>query len=137
MMGDGGMRESDAPEQSDPSGYERREFPRAKVPTSIEYRITEEQGADLHPGVLTDLNASGLQFTGERPIESGTRLDLHVQLPSRTQPYQFQGEIVWVRETRSGLTEYGVQFVDVTPDQQFEIDALVRFLMQPPHPKES
>ena len=129
-MIDGGMPGGEAPKQ--PS--DRREFPRTKVPTALEYRVASDLGADLHPGVLTDLNASGLQFTGERYLGTGTRLELQLRLQSRSQPYQVHGKIVWVRETRSGLTEYGVQFVDVTPDQQFEIDSLVRFLMQPPHP---
>ena len=115
-------------------GSDRREFHRANIPTSIEYRMVEEQGVGLHPGILTDLNASGLQFSGELSLESGTRIEVHLQLPNRTKPYQFQGEIVWMRPAHSGLTEYGVQFVDVTPDQQFEIDDLVRFLMHPPHP---
>ena len=115
-------------------GNDRREFHRAKVPTSIEYRIVEEQGVGFHQGILTDLNAGGLQFAGELSVELRTRLELRLQLPSRTKPYQFQGEVVWARPAHSSLTEYGVQFVDVTPDQQFEIDDLVRFLIHPPHP---
>lgn len=137
MMVDGGTPGPETPKQPGHSPSNRREFPRAKVSTALKYREVNELGTNVHPGVLTDLNAGGLQFTGERRIESGARLELHLKLLSQSQPYRITGEIVWVRDARSGLTEYGVQFIDVTPDQQFEIDELVRFLMQAPHPEGS
>ena len=137
MMMGAGAPGSETPNPPEHSPGDRRGFPRAKVPTAVEYRVTGELGSEWLLGVLVDLNARGLQFTGERRFETGTRLDVQLPLENRSEPYGFSGEIVWTREERSGLTEYGMQFIDVTPDQQFEIDELARFLMQPPHPKGS
>jgi hypothetical protein len=48
-----------------------------------------------------------------------------------------QGKVVWSRLLGSGVSENGVQFMAMTPEQHEHVDGLVRFLMKkspPPTP---
>ena len=108
---------------------QRREHPRVSLPCSVRYRPTGERRAAWSLGVMTNLSATGLRLTSEQPLEPGTALEIRISLPSRQSPYQFDGQVMWERERVAGSMDYGVVFLDPTPDQRAELDELVRFLL--------
>ena len=70
-------------------------------------------------------------MTCEELLDKGVRLEFHVALPTRKEPYLFRGQVVWSEPTAAELKkEYGVVFLDATPEKQAEIDELVEFLLK-------
>ena len=79
---------------------------------------------------LTALNLSavGVRLRSADPFEPGTTLEIQLQLPSMPQPVIVCGQVVWTQMHASGVSENGVEFVDVSPEQGLQIDQLVQFL---------
>lgn len=107
---------------------ERRQYSRVQFPLPVRYRIAGELMSLWRTGDIVNLSAGGLRFTSTQLLESGTRLEFQIHLPVRQESYVVIGELVWVHESIRGTPEYGVAFIDVSPDKQTEIDELVRFL---------
>ncbi len=76
---------------------------------------------------MADLSAGGLRLIGRQPLERGVHLELQILLPIRQEPYLMSGQTVWQREVADGY-EYGVAFLDMTPDKQVQLDELVQFM---------
>jgi hypothetical protein len=75
-----------------------------------------------------DLSASGASFESERLYEPSDTLEIQISLPSFGMPLILRGRVVRSRSQPSGVVACAVEFVDVTPDQQAEVDELVQFL---------
>ena len=112
---------------------QKRRHQRISLPLSIKYRIQGELGVSWREGLLVNLSAGGLRFTSDMlssaQLFAGQRLELQWSLENRPDPYAFQGEIVWTHDTVSRLVECGVEFFDITPDQELELGQVVEFLM--------
>ena len=115
-------------------GEERRDFSRTPVPFDIRYHIYGELGESWRTMTTLNISAGGMRFRSDDVIEAGTQLEVQIALPSA--PLIVRGRVVWSRLLGSGVSENGVQFTDVTPEQLERIDELVRFLMKksPPPP---
>jgi c-di-GMP-binding flagellar brake protein YcgR len=112
-------------------GSERREYLRAQYQCKIRYRPhLELMGMMWYAGTMTDFSASGLRFVGSQPLEPDSRVELEIALPMQDEPYSFMGRVAWEQSQEEGSYEYGVEFVDVTPDQQVVVDELARFLLK-------
>jgi len=111
---------------------ERRQHERVRLPTPLKYRVEGEPGAALHLGELLEIGGGGLRFAGDRPLEVGRRVEFEISLHNRAAPYRFTGQpvLVWARQSKAGICEYGIEFVQVTSTQQFEVEELVQFLAQ-------
>ena len=112
---------------------QKRRHLRVSLPVPIKYRIEGESGAASREGLLVNLSAGGLRFTSDMlssaQLIPGQRLQLEWSLENRVEPYTLQGEIVWTHDTASRLVECGVEFFDITPDQELELGQIVEFLM--------
>lgn len=114
---------------------ERRRDPRVEHCHAIRYRPSGATGKPFEAwldGVMTDLSAGGLRLTGTYPFETGDRVEVELLLPIRPDPFLFVGEVRWHKPVAADLSEYGMVFVEVSPEQQFELDGLVQFLRQRP-----
>ena len=120
------MSNADDPKQ-------QRRHQRITLPIAIKYRIEGESSGSWREGLLVNLSAGGLRFTSDMlssfQLLPGQRLELEWSLQNRVEPYTFIGEIVWTHDTPSRLVECGVEFFDITPDQEMELGQLVEFLM--------
>jgi len=130
---------------------EKRQFHRVGLKVPMKYLLIGEFREIWRPATILDLGAGGLRFESEHCFESGSRVGglrfesehcfesgsrvmFSTTLPLRPEPYEFVGEVLWERRV-GGVYEYGVVFVEVTVDQQSEIDQLVQFLRQTPGSK--
>jgi hypothetical protein len=75
-----------------------------------------------------DISAVGIRFQGEELFEVSEPLELQIDLPNAREPLLLQGQVVRNQPLSSGMTDYAVEFVDVTLIQQAAIDTLVSFL---------
>ena len=108
-------------------GDDRRQFLRVTLASTIQYRMLEEPGSIKFTGLLQDIGAGGLRFTAQQPLEQGAALELTLKLPMKDGSLVLPGEIVWVRPLKVD-TEYGVRFIELSPDTQYDLDELIQFL---------
>ena len=107
---------------------DRRRFPRVPEAFRVQYRIFGDLEESWHAVTTLNLSAGGIRFRGADPLEIGTPITLRVQLPGAAQPMTLRGQVVWSQMQASGVTESGVEFVDVRPEQRARIDQVVSFL---------
>lgn len=115
-------------------GSEHRQFPRVQQPFEVQYRRAGELGQGWKNGFVINLSAGGVRFHGQELLEVGDKLELRLVLPNLREPLFLIGTVVWHRMKAAGITEYGIEFQDVSPDQRATIDELVRFLAISPKP---
>ena len=84
-----------------------------------------------------NISASGIRLFSRQLFESGTALELQLKLPLSKGIKEFAvgGTVVWTNSPAAGVTEVGVQFDNLTTDQQAEIDDFVQFLLEHPRYK--
>lgn len=107
---------------------DRRQHPRAELPVPMEYRFREDPMGRWYQGLIMNMSAGGLRCTCERLVEEGTTLEFRLRLPGRQEPYQFSGTVIWTKPVAATI-ECGIAFQAMPPEQQFDIDEVVQFLM--------
>ncbi len=109
---------------------ERRAFSRVPQPFAAHYRLAGELTEGWRTIETMNLSAGGMRFKSSDLLEVGAELDIQIEIPSNPSSLALRGRIVWSQLQASGVTENGAEFLDVTPEQQMQIDALVSFLKQ-------
>ena len=111
---------------------ERRRFSRVPEAFRVQYRVFGDLGESWRAVTTLNLSAGGIRFRGADPLEVGTPVSLRVQLPGAAQPVTLRGQVVWSQMQASGVTESGVEFLDVGLEQRALIDQVVGFLNKRP-----
>ncbi|MBI2495898.1 MAG: PilZ domain-containing protein [Candidatus Omnitrophica bacterium] len=106
---------------------ERRKFPRSRQPFEARYRNYGALVDPWQPITLINLGAGGLCFQTESLLELGSRLEIELPLPTEERLI-LHGRLLWSRPQPHNVAEHGVEFTDVTQEQQIQLDALVDFL---------
>ena len=109
-------------------GKEQRRFQRISESFEVRCRHLGALSEPWHIVVTVDVGAGGLSFQSEELYELSDMLEIQIRLPSVQAPLVLHGRVVRSGALPSGVTECAIEFVDVTPDQQVEIDELVQFL---------
>ena len=112
---------------SDPKS-ERRRFPRIPEAFSIKYRVSGELAASWCEVATQNVSAGGVRFRVPEPIGPGATVTLQIKLPGIAQPLHVKGQVAWSQLQASGVTEVGVEFLDLKERDQRMIDQLVGFL---------
>jgi hypothetical protein len=107
---------------------ERRRFPRVPESVHVQCRVFGDLEESWHAVTTLNFSAGGIRFRGVEPLEAGTPLSLQVQFPGAAQPVMLRGQVVWSQMQASGVTESGVEFLEITLEQRALIDQLVGFL---------
>lgn len=113
-------------------GRDQRRFDRIPQPFEAKCRRAQEPLKPWITVLTRDLSAAGMCVQSDERYEIGALLDVQIELPNVPGVLHLQGRIVWQRG--SAAVEYGVEFVDITPDQQAQIDEIVQFLKKRHHP---
>ena len=107
---------------------EQRKFPRIPQSFRTAYRLVGDVMGFWRDVNTLNLSAGGMRFRDTAPLQLGTIVDLQLQLPTMKDPLALRGQVVWSQMQASGVTEYGVEFTESTPDQQMQIDEFIEFL---------
>ncbi len=107
---------------------ERRRFIRTSQPVDVQYRLRGEFSAPWTATRTVNLSAGGVRFRCQEPLRQDDELELRLQLAGSPKPLELRARVVWNQMQASGVNEIGVEFNDVTQEQQVQIDALVQFL---------
>ena len=109
---------------------ERRQFPRASQPFTVQCRNYGLVGESWQLVQSVNLGAGGMRFISQQLHEVGSLLELRLQLPNAEAPLALRARLAWTKTMASGLIANGVEFMDTTPEQRAQVDALVEFLGQ-------
>ena len=115
---------------------ERRRYPRIEQLFEVRYRFAGELGASWGTASLINLGAGGMRIRNAEAIAPETLLDVEIRLPTHQTVLVLQGRVVWDRLQAAEVLEHGIEFIELKPDQQAQIDDLVQFLRKSPpgHP---
>ena len=106
---------------------ERRQFYRLPQPFEVRYRLFNELASSWRTVTTLNLSAGGIRFRDTETIELDALLELQMQLPGGREPFAIHGRVIWSQMQASGVTETGVAFLEVRPEQQQIIDNVVQF----------
>ena len=111
---------------------DKRKYQRAQTRCMIRYRDPAE--TDVRKSELStarDLSEGGARFTSGKAFQAGDRLNFEITCPSFPDPIKVKGEVRWNREIRKGiLYENGVQFLNLSPEDQETIRQIVAYLLK-------
>jgi len=113
-------------------GKEQRQFQRIPESFNVTCRRSGALTETWRHVATKDLSAGGISFESELFYELADALEIQVALPGFHEPLVLRGRIVREQPLPSGVVDYAVAFMDVTPDQQLAIDEMVKFLSKPP-----
>jgi hypothetical protein len=100
---------------------------RGMVHGRVEYQHAGGQG----DGTLVDLTRQGCRIKGMPPLLCGTRLRLQLWLPDVAQPVKVDlAAVRWVQDD-----QFGVSFLEVSPDTRAYLDQVCQLVREPPQPK--
>ena len=111
---------------------ERRRFSRVPQAFDAQYRLMGELMESWRKIRTLNLSAGGMRFRSAALLEIGEWLEVQLTLPGIHEPTILRGRVVWSRMQASGVVENGMEFVDLSPEQQLQIDQLVEFLNKRP-----
>lgn len=107
---------------------ERRRFPRIGEAVKVHYRSSGQLGVSWHPAEVVNFSAGGLRCRVEEPLERLAGVELQIAFPGAPAAMQLRGQVIWTEMQASGVLECGVEYVDVSVQQQAQVDKLVGFL---------
>ena len=113
-------------------GIDRRRFDRVTASFEVECRRAGALSETWRRVVVVDFSAGGLRFHSEEPFDPGEPLEVQIRLPNIRWPLLLRARVVRSDPLSPGTCRCAVEFVEVTPDQQAEIDGLVQFLRTRP-----
>lgn len=96
----------------EPSGADRRRFPRLRESCRIRVRplaAASIPGAEGHDAVTVNISGGGLAFVSEQRAEIGDFLALELTMPEFSSPVVALGRVAWVAAP-SPPCEVGVEF---------------------------
>ena len=113
-------------------GQEQPRFERIRAAFQVECQRYGALAETWRRVIAIDLSAGGLAFHSDEPFEAGETLEIRIALPGARAPVILRGLVIRSDAVKPGLIRCAVEFSDVSPDAQAEIDDLVRFLKTRP-----
>ena len=112
-------------------GDELRQFDRVPQAFMVRCRSSGSLTAIWQSMSTLDVSAGGILLRGEMLADPGDVLDIALLMPGGKEQL-LRGRVIRVKEWGPGMFESAVEFVNVSPDQQADIDQLVQFLKKGP-----
>jgi hypothetical protein len=112
------MKKNPNPEMTD-----HRKFKRFDTYVTVHFRQHDASGRREVLGLTGDLSRDGLKVFADEKMETGTPLDLVIEIPDDPKPITARGEVVWCRKSTSGTAKYvfGIHFLGLNPVDKFRV----------------
>ena len=117
---------------------ERRQFPRLKYTSPIQYRDVFKPQKLFFGCIARDLSAGGVRVTASKAIPHDARLVVLLSLPDSLRQVRAISRVVWQSQLPRGTAyEYGLQFIEITAEDRSAIAHYVeRGVVAPPFGEE-
>jgi hypothetical protein len=86
--------------------FERRIFER--IPVKLPVRLIDLDNNRELEATACDVSAKGLGIVGGGYLESGSRVELWLNMADRNEPFYSRGTVVWSESQRSGEYKGGI-----------------------------
>jgi len=106
---------------------ERRQFHRVAQTLEGRYRVSGEFTSAVKPMTLLNLGAGGVRFRGSELLEKHQMIEIEAAVPGLRGTLVVKGRVAWSAMRASGVAETGAEFMEISPDQRFQIDKIVQF----------
>lgn len=109
------------------SGADRRRWERVLVDLVVDYRAEDT----FLFAYITDISAMGIFVQTHEPEPPGTRLNLRFLVPGQKEPFELEGEVIWINPYRPGDPAslnpgMGIRFIDLRPSDRERMTELVK-----------
>jgi type IV pilus assembly protein PilZ len=104
---------------------EQRGAPRAPIELRVEYRKVNTFFADY----TKNISKGGTFIRTAKPLAVGTRFHFKLVVPSRAEPFELLGEVLWARADGDD-PGMGIRFVYSSEVQRAEFESLVEAMMR-------
>jgi type IV pilus assembly protein PilZ len=109
------------------AGADRRQWERVLVDLEVDYRAEDT----FLFAYITDISLMGIFVQTREPEQPGTRLNLRFVTPGTREPFELEGEVIWINPYRPGDREnlnpgMGIRFVDLRPADRERLTELVK-----------
>ena len=71
-----------------------------------------------------------MRFKSADLLELGAELEVRLQMPYAAEALALRARVKWSAMQASGVVENGIEFMEITPDQQARVDEVVKFFSQ-------
>jgi c-di-GMP-binding flagellar brake protein YcgR len=109
---------------------ERRKFVRCPALAEVTYTVLPS--TTPQQTFSKDVSGGGSSIVTDKTLSPGTSLQVAMKLPSREQPVNFIGEVVWSQQyeiidpnVRRKSVETGVRFSEIAPADQEAVEGFV------------
>lgn len=101
---------------------ERRKFKRFDAFMNVQFRSQEAKSEEIS-GLSKDLSREGIKVNTDRPLQTGTLVDLEISLPDEVRPVRSTGKVMWSKPGNGEESGYdsGVCFLLIDPIDKFRI----------------
>ncbi len=113
-------------------GSEQRRFDRVAALFEVECRRAGSLSETWRRVTVVNFSAGGLGFCSGELFESGESLEVQIRFPSFRAPLLMRARVVRGELLAPGTCRCAVEFVEMTVDQQAQLDDLVQFLRTRP-----
>ena len=116
-------------------GLDRRQFPRVKYPCLVTIR-RENKEPDILLTHTENLGIGGVCVTLKKHIELFGKVELELDLLDTSAHIKCEGKVVWSIQRKSDelkkplFFDTGVEFVNLTPEDQRRIQTIINRLVQ-------
>ncbi|MBI3185250.1 MAG: TIGR02266 family protein [Myxococcales bacterium] len=106
------------------TGAELRQFPRAPIELKVDYKKMNSFFADY----TKNISKGGTFIKTKKPLPIGTRFLFKLTVPSREQPFELLGEVVWSKP-EGDEPGMGIRFIYSDERQRGQFEGVVEQLM--------
>lgn len=107
---------------------ERRKFPRASELIEVQCHPVGDMLESWYPATVQNISATGVHMQSEARFREGTRIELTFSHSGLRAPMTLQGEVTRSQALANNRMDYGIVFVEISGEQQLQIDQMVGFL---------
>lgn len=117
-------------------GIENRRFIRLREQLVVTFQLSTWK--EPRRSLTLNISGGGLAFVADHPLREKTIFSRTLKLPDREKPISFEGEVIWSRDSHTGVREYelpktqlGIQFVKIEEKDRKLIDVFARINAAP------
>ncbi len=104
--------------------FERRSF--ARIHVGIEAVYKQDGQASEKSALIKDISLSGIKIVVNDDITEGNNLDIVIHTPAFSEPMAVRGRLVWKRQLTQSFSEAGLEFTEISKDQQSELGEYIK-----------
>lgn len=114
---------------TNPASDERRRFERNEIAVCVWLQFHHD--STVQGTTTVDLSPEGARFHASKAVRPGQHVMLYLQLDPVAYTVECKGKVCWATPQPSGLTAFGVRFLDLQEEEHERIGRALRKYPKP------